>query len=567
MASNNELALAMRQMAVQLENLAKASESKELEALEASEASKLLKQELKDLEEAHEQSEARLRAEIKAQDLCRKRLEDQVERLKGLVVAGPGPGSEDWHQKENRSRDGNGKVSPWSISPREVELLKDENAKLRTMVTQLGQLSRRQAEKIKEHEKLLRLCAKKALKKSESRKEAAALALRRRRFSGPHVAAVADADADADADARGWQLNKKPAPVEVELIEEDDDQDEQGIQSNTHRREDDKGRRRSKTQDRADEDSEGDDAEAPTAMPASAVSAATTATTTATAAAAAAAKKRRSAITAATTAGPEPEPAAKSSGKKKSSDNTPRQHLEDRNANKQKFLVVASQGGRNSQKKRRSSLSSFANIPGLRLFRRRRIVETLPSDASQVHEHPKCQPVADDQAEKEEEEEEEEGEEGEEGQDQGPTHAASASVRQDIVLYDEVDSSPERRGYGGRSKDVPPPPPLPLGYVRAAAPLAQLDNFDGDGDVVGGRKRLPPCRCVVRGKDARMALQAFDCEQCRSFHQATGVVPKAPLGRKRGAHAGPQTSRHRMQYAPVGTPPGFWDLSFPRDAA
>jgi len=79
----------------------------------------------------------------------------------------------------------------------------------------------------------------------------------------------------------------------------------------------------------------------------------------------------------------------------------------------------------------------------------------------------------------------------------------------------------------------------------------------------------PPCRHVVRGKEARLALAAFDCDQCRAFFQATGgtgaghasaasIAARAAWGRA------PRGSRHRFEHAPTNTPPGFWDLSFPR---
>mmetsp|Transcript_89159 Transcript_89159/g.265935 ORF Transcript_89159/g.265935 Transcript_89159/m.265935 type:complete len:111 (+) Transcript_89159:130-462(+) len=72
-----------------------------------------------------------------------------------------------------------------------------------------------------------------------------------------------------------------------------------------------------------------------------------------------------------------------------------------------------------------------------------------------------------------------------------------------------------------------------------------------------------PCRCVVRNRGARMGLHAFDCEQCRSFFQATGQSEAAGAARH-AWQTGPKASRHRFEHAPTSTPPGFWDLSFPR---
>jgi hypothetical protein len=71
-----------------------------------------------------------------------------------------------------------------------------------------------------------------------------------------------------------------------------------------------------------------------------------------------------------------------------------------------------------------------------------------------------------------------------------------------------------------------------------------------------------PCRCVVRGKENRLLLQGFDCEQCRKYYQATKGV-----GGRTEAALPKASSRHRFRHAPTCTPPGFWDLSFPRGEA
>jgi len=77
--------------------------------------------------------------------------------------------------------------------------------------------------------------------------------------------------------------------------------------------------------------------------------------------------------------------------------------------------------------------------------------------------------------------------------------------------------------------------------IAAAAPSG---HFDSKG---------VPCRCVVRGKEARLGLRAFDCEQCRNFYDATGSTTREI-----------KLSRHRFAHAPASTPPGFWELSFPQ---
>lgn len=112
------------------------------------------------------------------------------------------------------------------------------------------------------------------------------------------------------------------------------------------------------------------------------------------------------------------------------------------------------------------------------------------------------------------------------------------------------------------SPSAPPPvPPVPAHFPSRAIRAAGAD--------AAAAAALPPpgapCRCVVRGKDARLGLQAFDCEQCRAFYSAVGVA-----GPSAGAAAGAAAyrkvaSRHRFAHAPVSTPPGFWDLSFPPD--
>lgn len=97
-------------------------------------------------------------------------------------------------------------------------------------------------------------------------------------------------------------------------------------------------------------------------------------------------------------------------------------------------------------------------------------------------------------------------------------------------------------------KMPPPPPPHAVPReVRAGGRIA-APAAPQKGQVL--------CRCVVRGKEARLGLKAFDCDQCQAFYKATGVAvsSKPPV---RAA------SRHRFEHAPTSTPPGFWDLSFP----
>lgn len=83
--------------------------------------------------------------------------------------------------------------------------------------------------------------------------------------------------------------------------------------------------------------------------------------------------------------------------------------------------------------------------------------------------------------------------------------------------------------------------------------------------AAGAAANGPPCRCVVRGREARAALQGFDCEHCRGFYQATsGIGNGQACGQQSRPRAALKASRHRMEHEPTTTPRGFWDLSFPR---
>merc|ERR1712217_1006588 len=75
-----------------------------------------------------------------------------------------------------------------------------------------------------------------------------------------------------------------------------------------------------------------------------------------------------------------------------------------------------------------------------------------------------------------------------------------------------------------------------------------------------------PCRCVVRNREVRLGLPGFDCEMCRSFYGAVaGTIDGTGAMAERAARACRAASRHRLEHAPVCTPPGFWDLSFPQE--
>lgn len=65
---------------------------------------------------------------------------------------------------------------------------------------------------------------------------------------------------------------------------------------------------------------------------------------------------------------------------------------------------------------------------------------------------------------------------------------------------------------------------------------------------------------VVRGKDARRALPAHECEHCIKFNNAVEAQTGASvLNREQMLH---ECSRHRASHAPESTPPDYWEMSF-----
>eukprot|EP00927_Polykrikos_kofoidii_P054099 TRINITY_DN4857_c0_g1_i1.p1 TRINITY_DN4857_c0_g1~~TRINITY_DN4857_c0_g1_i1.p1 ORF type:complete len:773 (+),score=162.47 TRINITY_DN4857_c0_g1_i1:86-2404(+) len=149
--------------------------------------------------------------------------------------------------------------------------------------------------------------------------------------------------------------------------------------------------------------------------------------------------------------------------------------------------------------------------------------------------------------------------------------ASAAASSAGLPLVPAVDPTPASAA----------PSPLPTAASRPARAVRAQghDPTTAAAAAVGSGRGGPPCRCTVRDKNSRMALPAFDCEQCRSFYDATGVIPGG-CERSSNAHGasggdgavtaqaaawrhGPKASRHRFEHAPACTPPGFWDLSFP----
>lgn len=67
---------------------------------------------------------------------------------------------------------------------------------------------------------------------------------------------------------------------------------------------------------------------------------------------------------------------------------------------------------------------------------------------------------------------------------------------------------------------------------------------------------------VVRNREERAALPAFDCAECARYYAALGDAVSA----EQIAEQKQKCSRHRARYQPFETPDDFWRLSFPDSA-
>jgi len=143
-------------------------------------------------------------------------------------------------------------------------------------------------------------------------------------------------------------------------------------------------------------------------------------------------------------------------------------------------------------------------------------------------------------------------------------------------------------------------------YSKASTFSREDNESDYEINPVANAGVHHPFEEVVRGKASRRTLNAADCEECRDYYEAVGPMPprlQAPLWRtpprrqqhthhraiathalsednvldgfnahqiamSRGspshvnAHR-QEISRHRAQWAPPRTPPGYWDIGFP----
>ncbi|XP_013414978.2 uncharacterized protein LOC106176935 [Lingula anatina] len=62
---------------------------------------------------------------------------------------------------------------------------------------------------------------------------------------------------------------------------------------------------------------------------------------------------------------------------------------------------------------------------------------------------------------------------------------------------------------------------------------------------------------VVRKRDDRRKLEAFDCPECEEYFKDMNLTAEEKRERAK------QCSRHRAKYVPPSTPPHFWDIGFP----
>jgi hypothetical protein len=84
----------------------------------------------------------------------------------------------------------------------------------------------------------------------------------------------------------------------------------------------------------------------------------------------------------------------------------------------------------------------------------------------------------------------------------------------------------------------------------------------GDSETAAARGQVK-CVEVVRKKSEREQLNAYACEECRTFYSA--MMPEKDRATIKCPHALPpnaQNSRHRAKWAPEPAPKGFWNLAF-----
>jgi len=83
------------------------------------------------------------------------------------------------------------------------------------------------------------------------------------------------------------------------------------------------------------------------------------------------------------------------------------------------------------------------------------------------------------------------------------------------------------------------------------------------GDSETAARGQVKCVEVVRKKSEREQLNAYACEECRTFYSA--MMPEKDRATIKCPHTLPpnaQNSRHRAKWAPEPAPKGFWNLAF-----
>jgi hypothetical protein len=118
-----------------------------------------------------------------------------------------------------------------------------------------------------------------------------------------------------------------------------------------------------------------------------------------------------------------------------------------------------------------------------------------------------------------------------------------------VKRLEEENTSLKRRIAQLETISKPPMPPPVQSATRARS------NANEDGiirakarDVVQKAQEVdrPNAREVVRGKRDREAMQGFQCDQCKQFYEATGIMPE-------------RCSKHKLHRPPPDTPEGFWE--------
>lgn len=122
-----------------------------------------------------------------------------------------------------------------------------------------------------------------------------------------------------------------------------------------------------------------------------------------------------------------------------------------------------------------------------------------------------------------------------------------------------------------KSKRLSDNAPTPANEVFERAPPKAISNDNHGGATTAaaaGKKQVKYVE-VVRKKSERERLDAYVCEECRTFYNA--MMPEKQPATIKCTHEPPSNannSRHRAKWAPEPAPKGFWNLAFtPPEAA